>query len=290
MHLITEAAMDIVSSSIPEDDEYPLWHDQTAYLPGDKVVYAHIIWTCVANHIDIEPGTDETYWAEDQYCNRWRAFDAKSTSVASADGAITFTLQSQAVANIIHLNGLDAGSVRVRVLEGAVVSLDVTKNLLDGTDVSDWWAWTYEPLPYSTSLAVSAPIYNGTNIELTIDAGSGVASVAKIIIGTLYYLGNTVSATVKMRDFSIKERDSRGNAYLKVGEYSLIGRYVFMKDKKAGRQLEELLTSVRATPCVWSADIWQPQLGATIYGYIDDMDLPGEATRLTRATIDIEGI
>lgn len=290
---ITDAVLS--ASNIPEDD-HPEWVSSTNYDEGERVIVVstHTIYESVQDgNLDNDPTTDSgVWWIEISATNRWKAFDQKISEQAERAENITYTISLTSTVTGISFFGLDASSVRVRIMDGATEVYDETKGLVDTTEIVSWFTYfTWDPVFDSEAIFPDVPGYSGNDIEITVDAGTGTALVGQIVPGRLYFLGETLEGTeIGIEDFSIKERDDFGNA--EIVERAFVDNVSFRFAMTAGdaRRVKRVLSNLRATPAVYFAGADIPQYGATTYGFFQDFRIPLNHGGVSVVELEIEGL
>lgn len=129
-----------VSSNVPETD-YDEWASPTTYANGDRVisVATHSVFESTANsnqgndpdlpaNVDPDTGT----WVRVGSTNRWRAFDRSIGQSVSQSGSIKYTLECTTMITAIGLKGIQAKSIRLRVVDPDASEV----NLLDNSEAS----------------------------------------------------------------------------------------------------------------------------------------------------------
>lgn len=294
---VTNAILD--SSNVTEDD-HPEWDQSSTYAAEDRVIVigtTHKIYeSAQGSNIDHDPTTDDgTWWTEISATNRWKAFDEYLADQVENSGSITYSLITDSVVTGAAFFMLGATSVRVQVYDTedpANEVYDTTVDLVDGTEVTDWFTFFTAPLAYDTeALLIDFAAYSGYQIDITIDSGAGTARVGQIVLGRLVRLGETVEGTTPgYESFSVKERDVFGRVGLVDRDHSDTVRFRFSAPTQNQRFIKRTVTELDAVPAVWLADSDMTAFGLTIYGFPTDYDAPLSAGGRTEYTIEIEGL
>lgn len=281
---------DVLFASNLAEDDHPEWNAGTSYTAGDHVILSadHGVHEAVVDNIGHAPaGEDGTHWIRIGATNRWKPFDGYLTDRAEGLGSITYTLTPSGVVRGIALFGLAGLSVRVRV---AATGFDRTVDLVDGTEVSDWFDFFSEPIKYDSEALLADVACYGTAIEITVDAGSGTARVGQIVLGRIVNLGTTLDGTQPdFVSYSVKSRDDFGRANLVRRDFADTVTFRFAAPTEKQRQIKRVVTELDAVPAVWFAGEDMEAFGVQIYGYPSNYDAPLSSGGTTFYTLEIEG-
>lgn len=292
---VTDAALR--ASNIVEDD-HPVWDVGGNYDQGDLVMLGaphHQIFESAqsGNQGQNPSSSDGTWWLDVSKTNRWKAFDLKIADAATRVGTITYSIVPTQLVTGIAFFGLNAGSVRVRVLDDTGVEIfDRSVDLVDETDVIDWFSFAFGGIVYDTeALITGLPGYTGFQIEISINAASGAAKVGQIVLGVVHELGVSMGGTsIGIQDFSSKTRDDFGNATIIERAFVDETRFQFALNTQDARRVKRILSRVRARPAVYFLDDDTVEFGATVFGFFQDFDIPLQTGSTSYATLEIEGL
>lgn len=282
------------------------WSGPVVYAKDDEVIltglkgrgYETLFRSLQDNNSGHDPAADDgTWWIEIGATDRFKAFDFKIGDPASKAGQITYSITPATLCNGLAFFGLNAGSIRVQVFDDgapAVQIFDQTVDLVDTTEVVDWFSWAFGDVLYDTeAVLVGVPAYTGYRVDISIDAASGNAEVGQIVIGQLHELGISMDGTsIGIEDYSIKERDEFGSA--RIVERAFIDTTSFQIAINTGdaRRIKRILARNRASPAVYFVGE-SPEvigLGATVFGFFADFDIPLSTSGTSYATLEIEGL
>lgn len=292
---VTDA--EFTSSNVTEND-YPAWDVSTSYSDGDFAIVTgttHKIYQSVAgSNLGNDPTTDDgTYWVEVSATNRWRAFDGVLGDKVTNATSITYTITPSVMVTGVAFFGLNAGSVQIEIYDDTTALIyDVTVDLVDVTDVVDWFSFFLGGIVYDTeALFIGVPGYSGYEVDITIDATGGTAEVTQIVLGEVHTLGQTVDGTsIGIEDYSGKSRDDFGNATIIERAFADTTDFQFTLRTDDARRVKRILSRVRATPAVYYADTDVVFLGTTVYGYFQKFSIPLSSGGQSFATLEIEGL
>lgn len=302
MKVIAPIAMtdaQLAASNVSEDD-YPEWDASTTYSAGDSVIVlsAHKVYESVqGSNLDNDPTTDDgTWWTEVGATNRWRAFDGVIGSKTSRSGTISYEIEPARLTTGLAFFGLSAAQIRVQVEDDgspATETYDKTMNLVDDSDIVDWFTFFTTDLDQfqTEALFTGVPGYAGHRITITIGDGTGTAEVGEIAFGRVAALGDTLEGTeIGLRSFSTKEQDSFGNWNIVSRAKSDPVDFTFAMSAADAGRVKRVLTSLRDTPAVYFADESLTKYGAITYGLFQDYTIPLVNRGFSIVNLEIEGL
>jgi len=288
----------LTSSNITEDD-YAVWASGTTYATGDKVIVisTHRIYeSLVDSNTGNDPTTDDgSNWLDIGATNRWKAFDQKISDPVTGTTSIEYELTSAAeYATAVALLGLSASSATVVVTDTGGVGevYNETKSLIDNSDVADWYTYFFSPITYKSEiLFTDIPPYLGSDVEISVDGGTGEAiELGQIVFGTLQNLGFTIYGTaISIEDFSRKETDAFGNFIIVERAFSYLVDYDVRIPTQTARRAQNLLATYRASPLVYIGDE-DDSYGTIVYGFYRNFDINLETPSYSLASIEVEGL
>lgn len=288
----------LVSSNAPET-EYAAWAVGTTYsvvasggTPGDRVIYQHKVYENVqAPNVGRTPGANPLYWLLVGPSNRWAMFDTEISSQTVLASPLTVVVKLGYV-NSLGLFGLVGESVTVTVrdgLAGAIV-YSVTKSL-DGTNISDWYQYFFEPTVQLTSAVfTNLPPYLDAHITVSI-SGTGNVACGVLTCGTVYDLGGTeFGATSSITDYSKKKTSDTGVTSFAKGKFSKKISARMELDNGQLNKVQSILEDIRATPVVFmGTDVTGLEL-LNAFGFYRDFSIEIAYPTTSYCSIEIEGL
>lgn len=270
----------------------PAWVSGTTYALDDEVSHDDRIWkSTTGSNTGNTPSDASTYWSNQRATNPHRCLDLKQTSETESAGTLEMTLTAGGIGDAIAFIGIDAASVQVTVTDTGAPFYDSGEiDLVSSESVFDMWSYTYAAIDYIDELILPVPVFSGMEIEIVIDAGSGTASLGELIVGATHSLGISRADAISLTDYSIKEKDDFGDAYITERAYSFSHDFEFAFPKDDSRRVTRLLAELRATPSLYFAAEDQMEYGATIFGWVEDWSAPLSSERYVFATATIEGL
>lgn len=289
----------LTSSNVPETD-YTAWSSGTTYNIGDRVRYVatnvHKVYESLrATNLNHDPTTDTSsppYWIEVSPTNRWKMFDTSNTTQTANNDNIVVTLTPGKVCNSVVLLGLEATSVRVKMTDPTDgVVYDETISLNNNGTINNWYNYFFNPIQRRTSITVTdLPAYGTAAIEITITNTGLTAKCAVCVIGTTQFIGEGIElgASVGITDYSRKEKDDFGNYQLIQRSYSKRAKFSFPILNEQIDSVQDLLVSLRTTPCVWIGD--DRYTSTIVYGFYKDFDIVIAYHIVSDCNLEIEGL
>ncbi len=287
----------LTSSTVPETD-YSAWSSGTTYTIGQRVILTstHKIYESLQNsNLNHNPSTDTSdppYWIEVSPTNRWKMFDTSNSTQTTNTNSIVVVITPGKVINSVSLLNIEGTSVRIKMTdptEGVVY--DVTTSLNNNGNINNWYNYFFNPIQRRTShIATDLPAYGTAAIEITITNTGLTAKCGVCIIGSVQYIGEGINlgASVGITDYSRKEKDTFGNYVLIQRSYSKRAKFSMAVLNEQIDALQELLVSLRTTPCVWIGD--DRYTCTIIYGYYKDFDIVIAYHLVSDCNIEIEGL
>ncbi len=289
------------SSTVAETDQAE-WASGTTYADGDLVMVTstaggaatatHKIYESQAgSNTGNDPTTDDgTNWTEVSSTNRFKMFDSIVQDQTTKAGGFNVVLQSPNVINAIGLINVDTASITIEVVdsvEGTVY--DETFNMVSDSGITDWYAYFFEPIVRDDRLAViGLPPYAGADITVTF-TDTGTAKCGACVIGQFSDLGlSQHGMNLSIIDYSTKTTDTSGRVTITPGAFSDKMEVDVVLDTSTFKQVKDVLTDVRTTPCVWVAE--DGNRGSIIYGYYREFDIILSNPTLSRCALEIEGL
>lgn len=293
---ITDAML--TSTNVTEDD-YDVWDNSTDYAAEEYVIVigtTHKVYKAVqasgpsTSPVDPTTDTDSSHWLEVSATNRWKPFDNKSAIQCQRANTITYTFGSVGLVDGVALYGLDATEANLTITRDAVEEYNQTVSLENDDAVLDWYDYFFEPITYRDRMEFSeVPPYSDAVYVVTINKSGDTAKVGQIVLGRKRTIGDSLySPRLGFLDFSTKERDTFGNAYLLQREFSQTVDYEVKIPESASGRIFALLADLRATPAGWSAGDDTDDLGTTVFGYLDNFDILIEKPEYTELSLKVQ--
>jgi len=283
------------SCNVPEND-YPVYVGATTYALGAIVIIVadnvHTIFESLqAGNTGHDPLVSPAWWLDRGKTNRWRMFDTLVNSQTEHNGDIEFTLLISGRINSISLLNIYAASVRVvatDAIDGVV--FDRTIDMRSDLGIIDWWNYFFEPPEWDSDAVITdLPMYANMTISVTLTGISGIAKCGACIAGLTKIIGETqFGASVGIQDYSMKTRDTWGNATVLPRAYNKRANFSVNVDNSGVDRLQNILAGYRSTPILY---IGTSEFGSTvILGFYKDFSISISYFTYSVCTIEIEGL
>lgn len=283
----------ILTYSNIAEDEHPAWLSGTSYNANARVIYNHKIYErVIAGAGTTTPDIDQVNWMYISYTNRYRMFDNILYSTSERVGGIHFTLTpSQSVDSLAILN-VNASSVRVVMTDPALgVIYDNTVNLVNVSDVTDYYTYFYSPLVAKSNTAVftDLPVAPTATIDVYISAGSALVSVGEVVYGIKKVVGRTNYGTsIGIKSYSRKEFDEFGNVTVVKRKNSKYCEYDIDIDNYMLSDVQRFFSDIDSVPCVFIGNEDLEEL--LVYGFYSDFKATISFPSVSKCTLRVEGL
>lgn len=282
-----------IVTNVPEDDA-PVWTAGT-YTQGTKRIQNHHVYEVLAETTTDAPadGVAKTppTWLDLGVTNPWRSFDEKIGTVTSNPEAIRFSIRADRTINALAFFGVDAGSIRVTVTDpplGRVFEHEATPVSTDGID--NWYQYLFAPIELVEDFVVlEVPAGTYGTIDISIDKPGGVAKLGALVLGQTSNLGVALYGTsIRLRDFSRKERDDFGNFVIQERDFSKVAEFDVAVDTANISAVQRTVAQYRAKPVVWIGEAAYES--TIIYGFCTDFGVSISGPTISDATFSVEGL
>ncbi len=215
------------------------------------------------------------------------------TNTRSVAQALLRVILTPGVINSLALIELRGGTARIKVTDGPVGPVVYEKTFsLALENVIDGYTYFFEPVRQKETLVrLDLPPYKNAVITIEI-TGTTQIECGGLITGTAYDLGSTEEGiTAGIRDYSRKKTDEEtGVTTLEKRRFAkLMSGQVFLERGKTD-QVHQLLTELRAQPCVWLGEPEESLDALTVFGWCKDFRLNVKYARHSVYTIEVEGM
>ena len=289
----------LVSTTATET--YAEYNAGTTYALDDIVTIAATqrMWQCILDpSTGNPPATSPLYWTDIGPSNMGAMFDAEISTQTSATSPLTVVI-TPGYCNSLALFGLEGTTLEVTVrdaLAGNIVYGDDTLTGprvidLDGTVISDWYQYYFEPFVQRAEVVlIDLPPYGDAHITISI-TGTGTVKCGQVVLGTFYELGDTeYGATAGIIDYSRKTTNTAGITTFEQRAYSKRVSLRMMLPNAQLNKVQRVLADLRATPCAWvgvDIDGYEP---LTLYGFYRDFSIDVAYATQSYCSIEIEGL
>ena len=271
------------------------WSSSTTYAAGVQVLRLDNIYQSLqASNLNKPPESNPTWWARLGPGNRWAMFDDQvSTQTKQATGPLVVSLATGAM-DALAVLGVDADSVRLVVKDGAAgpTVYDQAQGMAAEAVVS-WYDYFFNDPNYRRTQALfkDIPLFGSSVATLTFASGSPV-KVGHVAFGRLKSLGALrYGVRAGIKDFSRKDTDDFGNTTFVRRAYSKYITGTLEVEKVDLNQVQNLLSTLRATPVVWVGSD-DPYYSDTllVFGFYRDFYSSIDYPTLAIYSLEIEGL
>lgn len=282
----------LIASNVPEDD-YPDYDAVMDYEVGDRVVYEHVVYESAQTpNVGHQPDEEPLYWTYISATNRYRMFDSEVTTQTVIDDLLQVTV-APGLTNSLALLELQGAELTVVGKDGpdGPILYNHTQPL-EGSIVTDWYEYFFEPFAPLTEVVLSdIPAYGSIHLEIAIESAAGPVAVGAAIFGSMYELGRTLRGPrAGIIDYSRKETSPTGATRFNRRRYSRRMSPRLVVENSMLERVYRILSDIRATPCVWVGTDLHGYGFLTVFGYYRDFDIDVAYPFHSHCTLEIEGL
>ena len=270
------------------------WSPGATYAVGDRRIRSttHRIYEARVAGVDAGlPEATPARWLDVGPTNAWAMFDDIVDTQTTASGSITAVVKPGYV-NSLALVNIQGSQVAVTVRDGLAGPIVYDRSItLETAVIADWYQYFFEPTSQPGDLVLTdLPPYGNAHVTVVLSAAGEVA-LGGLILGTSYVLGETeFGATAGIIDFSRKETDEFGTTFLVRRRFSKRASWRLMLDNSQLNKEQQVLSSLRATPCVWIGSEIQMFGPLVVFGFYKDFSLEIAYPLESLCSIEIEGL
>jgi hypothetical protein len=249
----TFVAAQLVSTTAT--DSQATWASGTNYAADVQVIRLEGLYQSLqASNLNHPPESSPTWWTKLGPSNRWAMFDDQvSTQTVQTTGPLVAVLSTGAMDSLAVL-GVDADSVRLVVQDGSggPVVYDQAQGMA-AEAVLSWYDYFFNDPSFrrTQALFTGIPLFGASVATLTFSSGSPVR-VGHVAFGRMKAVGGIrYGARAGIKDFSRKDTDDFGTTTFVKRAYSKYITGSLEVEKVALNQVQNLLSTLRATPVVW---------------------------------------
>lgn len=284
-------ATNLVSTTATET--YATWSGATTYALADRKVYGLYVYESLqASNLNHQPDTSPTWWVLVGPNNKFAMFDLATSTATTKASPLTVVLDTGAI-NSLALIGLIGTEVTLSMTDGAGGPTVYTNtiDLNDNSLVVDWYTYFFSPFVQLGDVVLTdLPAYNNARVTMAL-TGSGTVQVGELIYGLLYDLGSTeYGATVGIIDYSRKNTDEFGTTTFIERAFSNRMNCTFMLDNTQLNFVQRMLSSVRATQCVYIGSEDTDYAPLIVYGFYKDFTINIQYSTKSYCSLEIEGL
>lgn len=228
------------------------------------------------------------FWREVGPTNRYRMFDASSTSQTTNAESIIVTLRPGRFDTLSLIN-VSADSVHVSIYSTGVLKFDKEIDM-QVNNVHNLWEYFFAPVIRKTDeVVLDLPPYINAEVVVTIRQPNGVAKIGALIVGMARDIGEMQWAPeVRFKDYSRKTVNEFGDTTLVPGKTAKLLSCVLAIDNDLVDETYRLLSTYNGQALVW---VGEPRFTSTIiYGFFVDFKAVIQDPAGSRCSLEIEGL
>ena len=191
------------------------------------------------------------------------------------------------VADADFIGSVDDLSI-MRISNDETIEID-----LDESFTTDYWYYFFADFTYKEDLSWEYSFYSNSKLRIEITTQGGYAKCGMCALGRMVTLGPTsnVEPRIGIEDYSRKDTDSLGRTYLSQGSYKKKNEFDFWIDNVDVDLVRRALADVRGTPIISDANNDETDYGSlVIYGFVKNFDIVIPGSKLSKCSIEIEGL
>jgi len=274
---------------------YQQYSSGTTYAADDRVqdntthmVYQSLVGSNIGNAL-----TDTTKWVPVSANNLWAAFDDEIGTQTSGASPLKIVLHPGSTSGLAMFDVVSRrATIVVRDGPGGV-TVDTRSIDLDATAIESFFDWFFEEFePLTDVVLTDLPAqYNNCELEITLEATSGDASIGVLKPGLVKDIGATkVGARVGIVSYTKKTKNDFGHMTIVQRSWSKKASLAVVTEKARFNRIYRWLASLQGRLCVFvgtTAAGYEPML---IYGYYNDFNIDVEYTYTHLCSLEVEGV
>lgn len=288
---ITFQASQLVSSNATET--YATWSSGTTYALDAFVDYGTNIYQSLqASNTNHQPDTSPTWWILVGPDNTHAMFDQQVSTSTTRTSPLNVTVNPGSAINSAAFINLIGTQLVVTMTDGSGGPTVYSNTIsLDDTIIVDWYDYFFAEYEQRTDVVLTdIPSYVNGRLSMAL-SGSGTVSIGVMTYGTVYTLGATqYGASFGNRDYSVKQTDEFGNTTFVQRAYSKrMEANVFVNNLDINK-VQRVLSTVRATPCIWIGSTDSRLRPTVVYGFYKDYNVDISYPTYSMLRVEVEGL
>lgn len=302
MFVVVPAQVNVISTSVPEDD-FPEWSNSANYVAGDKriVLATHKIYEATGPS---GPSTTVKYppddvtavspvWQEYGYTNAYRMFDEYVNTQTSKLESFAVRIAYYETIDTLVLMATECERIHVTQYDANGAILQDVDISMDLGQYEDEYDWCFGPDRYVEEVLINMYMDFGY-ADITFFSGSAAtnATCGKILIGTRRSLGSSqFGAKGGILDYSKASTTVFGATFLKPGKYAKRADLDVEVPLGYSPVTKSLLTSLRGTAAYFVGDNYNDAYGIlSVYGFLADWSFQCNEPEMVAFSIQLTGL
>ena len=291
MKIVIPNAIDLVSSTVPENDE-SVWVQGQSYGEGDKVLRQHYVYESLKASNTSDPLSSSSGisadWRKVGASNQWAMFDdVISTQTVAPDVTddLTVTVRFDYCTCFALLN-IVGESLTASIKDDGATEPYWTRSMNLVSDVDNEFDYEFLPISYvdtvvndfSDAVFDDVPVCINGTLTVTVHKTGGGAAVGHLIVGLSRQPGLTLEGVrAGSRTFSKIIEDDYGNTTMLKGRVAKTFEGNIFMEPAVSDNVKRLLDSIDATPTLFIGDDRDSLDGGyqalTLYGLMKTYDI-----------------
>ncbi len=291
MKIVIPNAIDLVSSTVPENDE-SVWVQGQSYGEGDKVLRQHYVYESLKASNTSDPLSSSSGisadWRKVGASNQWAMFDdVISTQTVAPDVTddLTVTVRFDYCTCFALLN-IVGESLTASIKDDGATEPYWTRSMNLVSDVDNEFDYEFLPISYvdavvndfTDAVFDDVPVCINGTLTVTVHKTGGGAAVGHLIVGLSRQPGLTLEGVrAGSRTFSKIIEDDYGNTTMLKGRVAKTFEGNIFMEPAVSDNVKRLLDSIDATPTLFIGDDRDSLDGGyqalTLYGLMKTYDI-----------------
>ena len=297
MQVVIPNKLVVLYASVPED-EAPAWSATTAYVPGDVVIYAHYVYSCIIANTNVVPFGHADFemaeWRTERPTNKWAAVDLyghSKTRALEGETRLEIWVPFMRPATSVYLMDMDDATdyhITLEDTDGNVVYDSGQHRLLQ--DSASWWEYWLGPFVFKKDIGLNdLPPITGT---LKIVLNGARPAIGRIIVGQRVVFGETeYGAQGGLIDYSINTTNPFGDeVWLRRRNARKSSFAALMPPNEVNYVQQTISRSLAGYPALYIGDNNTGYEPLIVFGFLREYDATYLNVSTARVTLDVRGI
>ena len=278
-----------------------VWAAGTSYTVGQLVrrdtthrIYENLIAGVDAVLPEVASVSKIPRWLDLKPTNIWAMFDVQVNTSTTAPTPLVVTTATGLTTSFALFNVTNAKTALVEMrngISGPVVFSKLTT--LETVSIDSWFDYFFADFIPQPDLVVDGlPLFNNAYMTVTITGLPGsTIGCGNMVSGVSFDIGATqYGATAGIIDYSRKDTDDFGNVTFTKRAFSKRVSARLIVPNERMNKVQQILASLRATPCAWLGSDVQGFESLSVYGYYKDFSIDVQYHKTSQLSIEIEGL
>jgi len=245
--------IDIISSSIQED-EYPIYEEDTTYNEAQRVIFDHLIWESRINENDTSPAIGVN-WKKIQSTNKYSLIDFYMNTQSQAPDSIIYEFELDNF-DAIGLMNIEASEVYIKVEDlnaNTIVKELSTTTIKDYS--SNWYEYFYNESEFQENFIIRFAYIVKGKVTIEIKSPDSISKIGYFGAGKYRDMGITLDdVTVELIDYSEIIVSDEGFTTFKEGPSAKLLSLDLVIPTKVVDKTIKYLEKIKAKPSIFLGD------------------------------------